>query len=82
MDGYNADQGRSEAYVNIYTEDGALEASQGPGRPSLGAQDEGQDVDQEVVVRYQGHEELRAFITNPEGHKRIEGSCLHFMGTT
>ena len=78
--GYNADQGRSEAYVNLYTEDGALELSQGPGRLDHGLGPSNPAPDREVVVRHQGHEELRRFITDPKGHKVIEGNCLHFMG--
>jgi hypothetical protein len=79
--GFNADQGRTEAYVDMYTEDGALDLSRGPGQlqkePGSVAKDEPQH---EELVRFEGHDALHGFITDPEGHKRLEGACLHFMG--
>jgi hypothetical protein len=76
--GYNADQGRSEAYVNLFTEDGALDITTGPG--GRGAGMEPRSVDREVINRFDGHKALRAFITDPKGHKSIEGNCLHVHG--
>src|SRR6516162_5565016 len=80
--GYNADQGRDNAYVNLFTEDGVLDLSTGPGRPGGNSPENAgkPSPDEEVVVRYDGHDAIRGFITNPKGHKAIEGQCLHVMG--
>jgi SnoaL-like domain len=79
--GFNADQGRAEAYVAMYAEDGALDLSRGPGAPQKERGSVAADeLEHEVVIRFEGHEELRGFITDPDGHKRLEGKCLHFMG--
>jgi SnoaL-like domain len=79
--GYNADQGRSEAYVQLFTEDGALDLTSGPGRVDHGLMPpSGPPPDREVVMRHGGQDALRRFITDSKGHKAIEGNCLHFMG--
>jgi hypothetical protein len=79
--GYTADQGWAEAYVNLFARDGALELSRGPGMPDRSELGPNRDFPTaEVVIRFDGHDALRDFITDPDGHKRLEGSCLHFMG--
>jgi hypothetical protein len=83
--GFNADQGRSDAYVNLFTADGALDVALDKtwvrGIEDLdvqrGAPDSGSPED--VVVRHQGHEALRRFILDPASHKAIEGMSLHLM---
>jgi hypothetical protein len=80
--GYDADQGHGEAYVSLYTEDGALDLSSGPGRAhhGLGPEPTTPVPDKETVIRHDGHAALRKFITDPKGHKAIEGNCMHLMG--
>jgi hypothetical protein len=79
--GFNADQGRAEAYVDMYTEDGALDLSRGaPWAQKEGGSVPDEEREDEVVIRFEGQEALRGFITDPDGHKRLEGRCLHFMG--
>lgn len=58
--GFHADLGRSDAYVELYTEDGAIDSG--------------------ASRRWEGRDDLRQFITNPQGHKSIEGRCLHLQG--
>jgi hypothetical protein len=63
---YNADGCRDEAYVQLYTEDGAMDLSGGQGN----------------VRRWQGHEALREFITDTTGHQApgFYGRAMHVQG--
>jgi hypothetical protein len=75
--GYNADQGRSEAWVAQFADDGAMDLS----LPAAWADgiDRPADASGDRIARHVGHEELLRFITDPAGHKSIEGRCLHLM---
>jgi hypothetical protein len=82
--GYNADLGRSDAYVRLFAEDGALDVAndrtwmQGLDAVEMGGAGEDLEPD-DVVVRHQGHEALRRFIDDATNHKVIEGRSLHLM---
>jgi hypothetical protein len=64
--GYNADCCRDQEYIDLYTEDGAIElrTNEGDG------------------MRFQGAKELREFITNPAGHSEpsFYGKSMHVQG--
>lgn len=84
--GYAADMGHSEAYVALFTEDGALEVANDPSWLSgldvleLGTEPEtARPPSDDVVVRHEGHAALRRFILDPTNHKAIEGMSLHIM---
>jgi hypothetical protein len=65
---FNADLGRSRDYVDLYTEDGAVDIVQPnplDGRPD--------------TVRFEGHEELLVKFITGIGHRNIEGRCQHYM---
>ncbi len=61
--GYNADMGRDQAYVDLYTDDGVVDLGLTGG-----------------MQLWEGKDEIMRFITNPDGHKAIEGSCMNLMG--
>lgn len=66
--GYTADTCKDEAFVELYTEDGAM-------RLSARAAPPGEDM-----ALWSGKDGIRTFITNPEGHHRPEmyGKSMHF----
>jgi hypothetical protein len=71
--GYNADLGCSDAWVDLFTPDGAFDVAAlkyADGHASLRA---------DVIVRHEGHDALRAFILDPSSHKAIECRSLHVM---
>src|SRR4051812_23545510 len=65
--GYNADNCRDEAYLALFTEDGAmnLSSAQYAGMP-----------------RWEGQAALKAFITDPKVHHRpgFYGNSMHMQG--
>jgi hypothetical protein len=65
--GYTADTCKDEAFVELYTEDGAMKLSM-PNAPS----------DDPIVV-WEGRDRVREFITNPAGHHsaRLYGKSMH-----
>src|SRR5947209_3082506 len=66
--GYWADMGRDQDYVDLYTEDGAMNLGGGSADRYGG------------IRRWEGHRELMEFITDPKGHKAICGRCMHVQG--
>lgn len=68
--GYFADMGMDEAYLNLYTDDGAIEVG------SVMRDGKGYNG----VVRFEGRDQLRKFITDPAAHKAIQGRCMHVQG--
>jgi hypothetical protein len=82
--GFNADQGRSDAWVALYTDDAVLDIALDPSwQGSVGLSDSAPAGDAsppaDDIVRREGHDELRQFILDPRLHKRIEGRSLHLM---
>jgi hypothetical protein len=67
--GYNADCRRDKEYIDMYTEDGAMDLD-ASGR-------EGSDH-----LRWEGTERLWEFISDPNGHHRPEiyGKSMHLQG--
>lgn len=68
--GFTADTCRDEAYVDLYTDDGAIDLV---------------IADQQMypgVVRFEGKDELRRFIADPGAHHRpgFYGRSMHLMG--
>jgi hypothetical protein len=82
--GFNADQGRSEEWVDLFTENGALEValprawSAGVGDSAAAGPDH-ESSENDTVVRHEGSEALRSFILDPDLHKAIEGMSLHIL---
>ena len=68
--GYNADGGRDQAYVDLYTDDGVVNigtyVSFGSGYKD--------------ITQWKGKKEIMGFITDPKAHKAIEGRCMHVQG--
>ena len=82
--GFNADQGRNEEWVALYTDDAVLDIAldhswRGSVLLSDGAPPGDAAPHADDIVRREGHDELRRFILDPKLHKRIEGRCLHLM---
>lgn len=71
--GYNADQGHSEAWVDLFTTDGAFDVA------ALQYVDGDASRQTDVIMRHEGRDALRDFITDPLSHKAIEGRSLHIM---
>ena len=67
--GFTADSCKDEAFVELYTEDGAMKLS---GRAASSG---------EKVAIWQGKDQVRRFITNPEGHHRpqLYGKSMHMQ---
>jgi hypothetical protein len=69
--GYNADGCRDEAYIALYTDDGVMNLTVGPGTPHY-----------KGVMVWKGKDELRQFITDPGAHHRpgFYGHSMHVQG--
>ena len=68
--GYNADGGRDQPYVDLYTHDGVMNLGT---QVSFGS-------GYAAIQRWAGKRQLMAFITDPKAHKAIEGRCMHVQG--
>lgn len=83
--GFNADLGRSEEWVGLWTENGAFEVAiprawdAGIGDQETIDRTEAESSGEDQVIRSDGHEALRRFILDPDSHKAIEGRSLHIM---
>jgi len=66
--GYTADSCKDEAFVDLYTEDGSMKLSL---RPS--------EFTDETIAVWKGRDQIRAFITNPQGHHSpaLYGRSMH-----
>lgn len=69
--GRAADSGQHDRFVELFTEDGSIELHGGESSGTY-----------PPVVAWQGHEELRRFITDPDVHLAIEGRCMHLPTTS
>jgi hypothetical protein len=69
--GYHADACRDEAYLALFTEDGAYDISMGAFHSAY-----------PEIVRFEGKDRLREFIKDPEAHARPDyyGKSLHVQG--
>lgn len=69
--GYNADAGRDEAYLDLFTEDGAYDISMGESHSAY-----------PTIVRFEGRDALRDFIKDPRAHHRPDyyRQSLHVQG--
>jgi ketosteroid isomerase-like protein len=69
--GYNADAGRDEAYLDLFTEDGAYDISMGESHSAY-----------PTIVRFEGKDALRDFIKDPRAHHRPDyyRQSLHVQG--
>lgn len=63
---FYADSGQHEEWVQLFTEDGAVEL--------VGPEATGTYGDH---VRFSGHDALRRFIDDPQVHMALEGRCMH-----
>lgn len=72
--GFTADGCKDEAFVELYTEDGAI-------RTARGARG-GKDFSGEGWTEWLGRDGIRKFITHPQGHHRPElyGKSMHLQG--
>lgn len=83
--GFNADLGRSEEWVDLWTDDGAFEVAiprawdAGIGDQETIDRQEAASEGEDQVVRHAGREALHTFIHDPDSHKAIEGRSLHIM---
>lgn len=69
--GHHADAARDQAYVDLFTLDGAIDISMGG------------DGDYAQGLRFEGTEALWKFITDPKGHHRpgFYGNSMHVQNT-
>jgi hypothetical protein len=83
--GYNADMGRHDAWIDLFTLDGSIsypvnkDVVDGPATPknTLGTA----RPETEAYPRHTGREQLKAMISKPDGqHMNIEGRSLHIQG--
>lgn len=72
--GYTADNCEDEAFIDLYTDDGAIKVSRG--------RRGGADFAGEGWTVWNEKEGLRRFITHPQGHHRPElyGKSMHLQG--
>ncbi len=68
--GFNADGGRDQSYVDLYTDDGVVNIGT---TVAYGAGYDG-------IVRFDGKKEIMRFITDGNAHKAIQGRCMHVQG--
>jgi len=72
--GYTADNCQDEAFVDLYTDDGAIRVvANAKARANFG-------VDEWIV--YEGKDGIRGFITHPKGHHSpaLYGKSMHLQG--
>jgi hypothetical protein len=71
--GYNADSCRDDAYIALYTDDGSIVLTGAQASAAHGGKG---------TVSWHGKEELRSFISDPNGHHRAGyyGNYMHLQG--
>ena len=72
--GFTADNCQDEAFVALYTEDGAIRvAANAKAKAAFGVGE---------WIEYEGHDGIRTFITHPKGHHSpaLYGKSMHLQG--